>query len=478
MNARYLFLLLLGVLMSHLSTAQSPLDAATIDRFITQQMKAQSVPGLALAITRGNDILYLKGYGEGGGQAITPQTQFFIASLSKSFTAVAVMQLVEDGKVDIDASVQTYLPEFTLTDAEAAKQITIRQLLNQTSGLADAGFPELRLPQPSSVEERVTSLRTAKLVSPPGSKFHYFNPNYGVLARVVEVVSEQDFSAYLQEHIFAPLEMNHTFNIIISDDVPQKATTLAQGYLLAFGIPIASPEESGYLGGSGGIISTAEDMAHYLVMQNNNGRFQGKTLISPESIALTHTPPQTLESDYGMGWFAMTEDGQRVLEHNGILSTFYSEAVLLPESGYSFVLLYNVHSVNQEALGFPQFKKGLIALLSNEAPPMNSFNARTLGIVFALITLLTLILNIRGLLNVQHLLSSIPLWRHLLAIAWGLVPLVLLLFMPALVLSTSGRAFGYITLFRSMLDISLWFGVWAVLGAANAVARMVLLFRS
>ncbi|HEY9597204.1 MAG TPA: serine hydrolase domain-containing protein, partial [Cyanophyceae cyanobacterium] len=183
------------------SVAQLPLENA-IDRLINEQMTAQHIPGLALAVTQGEKILYAKGYGvASSNQPVTVQTQFFIASVSKSFTATSIMQLVEAGKINLDAPVQTYLPEFTLTDSNTAAQITIRHLLNQVSGLSDWGFPESQLPQPETLKARVTSLNIAHPVAVPGTEFHYFNPNYAILARVVEVVSQQPFSEYLRLHL-------------------------------------------------------------------------------------------------------------------------------------------------------------------------------------------------------------------------------------------------------------------------------------
>ncbi|MEZ4616031.1 MAG: serine hydrolase domain-containing protein [Caldilineaceae bacterium] len=147
--------------------AQPTVDGALVDRFITAQMAKQRVPGLALAVIEGEQVAYVKGYGSArSGQPVTPQTQFLIASLSKSFTAVAVLQLVEAGQVELDAPVQRYLPDFTLADPTVAAQITVRQLLNQISGLADAGFPEMRLPTPATLTDRMTQLQDARAVQP------------------------------------------------------------------------------------------------------------------------------------------------------------------------------------------------------------------------------------------------------------------------------------------------------------------------
>jgi hypothetical protein len=161
-----------------------------IDRFIEDRMERGGIPGLALAITRARD-----------GEPVTPQTRFLIASISKSFTALAVMQLLEAGRLELNAPVRRYLPQFRVNHANAASRITIRHLLNHTSGLADPGFPEGRLPEPSSIAERVATLRTARPTAAPGAEFHYFNPNYAVLARVIEVVNKRPFHDYLRTHV-------------------------------------------------------------------------------------------------------------------------------------------------------------------------------------------------------------------------------------------------------------------------------------
>jgi CubicO group peptidase (beta-lactamase class C family) len=284
-------LFLLGILLVvtfHLKTsAVQPTLEMEIDRFIIHQMTTQHIPGLALAITHENRLLHIKGYGKANvHEPVTPQTQFPIASLSKSFTAVAVLQLVEAGQINLDAPVKQYLPGFTLANIQAAFRITIRQLLNQTSGLSDLGFSESFLPQPTTNAEQVNSLHNARPVALPGTEFHYFNPNYDVLARVVEVVSGQPFENYLRSHLFTPLQMSRTFYATTMTEAQQQGDRLATGHLMAFAIPFAAQELSGYLGGNAGVISTAEDMAKYLILHSNEGQFENTQLLTPNSVTL------------------------------------------------------------------------------------------------------------------------------------------------------------------------------------------------
>ena len=186
------------------------LDTAAVDALVEAQMKKHSLPGVALAITQGEEIVYLKGFGTaGGGREMIAQTPLYIGSISKPFTSLAVMQLVEEGKIDLNAPVQTYLSWFAVADEEASRTITIRNLLNHTSGLSDAGFDRI-LPTDISREEAVRALSEARLTVPVGKQTQYFNLNFTVLSLVVETVTGQSFEDYLQENIFDPLDMGHT----------------------------------------------------------------------------------------------------------------------------------------------------------------------------------------------------------------------------------------------------------------------------
>ncbi|MHB1134567.1 MAG: serine hydrolase domain-containing protein [Chloroflexota bacterium] len=469
-------LALLFLLSAAAGVTQAAPSNAPIDAFVEQQLARHRLPGMALVITQGRQVIYQKGYGQANDRTpVTPQTQFYLASTSKSFTALAVLQLVEASRIDLDAPVQRYLPEFATRDAEAAGQVTVRQLLNQTGGLADSGFAETSLPQMKSPAERLASLRSARPVARPGREFHYFNPNYEVLARLVEVASGQSFSAYLQDHVFAPLGMRDTSNVIHSTETADKAARLAQGHIQPYGVPWPADEMAGYMGGSGGVVSTAADLANFLIMQSQQGRFGEQALVSPASMALMQTPPSGIETSYGMGWFVRVENGQRILEHNGIFSAFYAETVLLPEKEIGLALLYNASSLPATLFAFPQVKDGLIALLSDRQPETGGFTVAHWGILFGLLTLGGIGLAVRSLLGLPRWLrrpEKGPGWRLALRILWAFAPALLLLGVPSLVLTSSGRAFGYAALLRSMPEVFVWLGTYAVLELANGIVRL------
>jgi len=217
----------LGFPSQHLVVEKSAHFAA-IDGFMETEMQAGRIPGVALAIVQGDRILYQRGYGSAGpdGRAVTPQTPFILGSVSKSFTAMAVMQLLEQGRLELNAPVQRYLPWFRVADVQASAQITIRDLLTHTSGLpSSAGkrFLDDGDTSRAALERHVRALATIALDRPVGQSFEYCNANYTVLGLVVQAVSGEPYEQYIQGHIFSPLAATNS----PSDALKRKAISLA-----------------------------------------------------------------------------------------------------------------------------------------------------------------------------------------------------------------------------------------------------------
>jgi CubicO group peptidase (beta-lactamase class C family) len=214
-----------------------------IDTHIERQKDRLNIPGVALAIVEGDKIVHLRGFGQArpGGEEPTPHTPFIIGSLTKSFTALAVMQLVEDGKVELDAPVERYLPWFRVADPQASVQITVRHLLNQTSGLPQ--LSGLRLladfdDSPDASERQARALSTLELTRPVGSKFEYSNMNYNLLGLIIEAASGESYEDYIQNHIFAPLQMTHSYT-----SRPEAKQTVWR-WVTATGLPSLSPSRT------------------------------------------------------------------------------------------------------------------------------------------------------------------------------------------------------------------------------------------
>ncbi|GAA2858495.1 serine hydrolase domain-containing protein [Streptosporangium fragile] len=320
---------------------------------------------------------------------MSADTPMAVASVSKSFTSLAVMQLVERGEIDLDRPVRGYLPEFTMADPRAAK-ITVRQLLNQTSGMADSTFREKSLPQPGTLEGAVARLRTAELAAEPGTAFSYHNTNYQVAARLVEVVSGRPFRDYLHAHVFAPLGMRNSTTIDTDRDLPGSA----RGHLYILGQAVALPEPTGFGNGSGGVLSTAHDMARWLIAQNNG-------ILSPRSVKEMRTPSAQNDT-YALGWsIRRTERGTPVVEHDGDLFTSTAGQLLMPRSGYGVAVMANTGTAFADA---DALMDGVVAMIEGGTPQVPSRLSPYLvtDLLFTLLTLATIGLAVRGVVRARR----------------------------------------------------------------------------
>jgi CubicO group peptidase (beta-lactamase class C family) len=323
---------------------------AAVDAYIEEQMKRLNIPGAALAVVQGDQIVHQRGFGKAhpGGAPPTPQTPFFIGSLTKSFTALAVMQLAEAGKIELDAPVQGYLPWFTLADAQAASQVTVRHLLNQTSGLSTwAGWIPLDVLEdgPGADQRRAQALSTIKLNHPAGAAFEYSNLNYVLLGMIIQMVSGAAYADYIQSHIFHPLGMRHTY----TTEAEAKRDGLADGYRYWFWQPFPAEnlqEPRSSLPG-GGILSSVEDMARYLIAQMNEGRCGDTQILSPAGVAEMHRRAAPIEimgwaAHYAMGWYNEKFGQTEIIWHGGTMPNFASVAAFLPEQQKGVILLLNI----------------------------------------------------------------------------------------------------------------------------------------
>jgi len=334
---------------------------AAIDAYTERQMHRLKIPGVSLAIVEGDKIVHLRGFGNGfgrgqsrsrpGREAPTPQTPFFIGSLTKSFTALAVMQLAEAGKVELDAPVQRYLPWFRVADPQASAQMTVRHLLNQTSGLPGllgmANLADLGS-HPDATKRQVRALSTLKLTRPVGSKFEYSNTNYNVLGLIVEAASGESYADYIQNHIFNPLGMSHSYT---SKAVAQE-NGLAMGHRYWFGLPFPAPNLSVPSGSlpSGQLISCVADMARYLIAHLNGGDYGDVQILSGAGIdELLRGAAEINEmglslGSYGMGWIIQGAGESKIVSHSGAVPDFGAFMALVPERKKGIVLLVNANN--------------------------------------------------------------------------------------------------------------------------------------
>ncbi len=395
-RARQVMLSLLMLLGSSLA---QPVDIAAIETFIQEQMARHAVPGVAIAITQGEQVIYSGAFGIADSRRpLTPDTPMYIGSTAKSFTALAIMQLVEAGKLDLAAPVQRYIPWFSLADPEAAAQITVQHLLGHSSGLSDLQYVEVgHLADDASIEDGVRDLQRARPVAPVGSSFRYFNPGYATLGLIIERVSGQSYTDYIEEHIFAPLTMQHSY----TDVMLAEQGGLAQGYSLLFGFPVPRQQVFRRYGlPAGYIMSTANDMARYLIAMNNRGRFQDARLLSLAGMLELHRPSGP-GNFYAKGWMVASHRGLQLVQHGGANEFFKSEAMLLPERELGLVVLINQGYLPSAFTAYPELAYGLLDLLLGETPAVG-LSIVLFGRLLLLILILMLLLNLWQFLRLKH----------------------------------------------------------------------------
>jgi CubicO group peptidase (beta-lactamase class C family) len=436
-----------------------------IDAYVEQQMHRLNIPGVSLAIVEGDQIVHLRGLGQArpDGEAPSPQTPFIIGSLSKSFTALAVMQLVEVGKVDLDAPVQNYLPWFRVADPQAAAQITVRHLLNQTSGLPTSAG-EIQLANfddsPDAAKRQARALSTLELTRPVGSKFEYSNANYNLLGLVTEAASGKSYADYIQKHIFTPLGMNHSY----TSQAIAKQNGLAVGHQYWFANPFAAPDipvPQGSLA-TGQLISSAEDMARYMIALLNGGSYGKVKILSEAGIAELHHGVAEFSQmgisfgKYGMGWFIDESGSTKMVWHNGTTPDFGSFMALLPEQNKGMILLFNAnHHWMVPALS--DFGGGVAALLAGEQPDPVPFTGIFPWLLRAQLLIPALqiagvVATLRLLLRWHHDPERRPSGRR----KWGLhvlLPLIPNMIAALMLQPMLGKRRGYLRLY--MPDFSL-----------------------
>lgn len=447
-------------------------DLERLDAFIEDQMRQNRIPGLALAITQGDRILYLRGYGNAASnQAVTPQTPFYIGSVSKSFTALAVLQLVEEGAIQLDAPLQTYIPWFRVADERLSSAITVRHLLNQTSGLGRGDQNRDMLPADATIEEAVRNLQDIQPSLPPGEMYQYFNANYTILGLLVEEVSGLSYGEYLQEHIFKPLEMERSF----TDPVAARAAGLAQGHtqMLAFPLPRQQPHMNFDIP-AGFIMTTAQDMAHYLIVQGNAGSFEGRPVLSPAWMDEMHQPPDGIDSSYSMGWESSSIDSIPTIQHSGGLESFYARAIVLPEHGYGLAVMINQNGLLNLAI-YERITDDLVRILL-EREPDGGLSLSTVYFGIAAVMAIDLGRHV-------HAFRKLGIWqvwaggksttRKLLDTGWNLaIPLVVLAGLPALSMITLGLSTTRVLIFYYLPDISLWIALGSLLCLVRGILKV------
>lgn len=397
--------------------AAEPLETEKIDAFVTGYLERNGLPGASIAVVQDGATVYENGYGhDSEGNPITAHSRMRIGSVSKSFTAFAVLQLVDAGKVKLDDPVIKYLPELRMNDARF-QQVTVRQLLSHTSGMPD---PIIVAPA-NTVAEGAERIRNWELRSDPGTKHAYSNANYWVLAYMVENVSGLAFSDYLHQEIFSPLGMHDSLGTVTTRD---PVSGLSSGHVTAYGTAFPWTELEAMTAGAGGVVATASDMGKWLSMLTSDGEGEsGEQLVSVELMKEAFSPQPGSER-YGLGWSLSAPDVEPArISHSGVLTTFQAQQDIVPSGGYAVAVLLNSFTPTYEHAY--AISSGIIQLAEGYEPERKAPQATIIDLSLGIVTLLYAALGIRGILRSKKWAETrraYPTWKFSLRLVPQLIP--------------------------------------------------------
>lgn len=388
--------------LAHTAVPDIRASIPAIERYITQQMQHNRIPGVAVAIVANDSVIYARGFGtDGFGASVSERTGFVLGSMSKSITTLAVMQLVERNLVQLDAPAQRYLPWFHVADTLASARITVRQLLLHTSGIPTNAPRATGASR--TLTDQVRALADVELEHAPGTEHEYASPNYEVLGAIVEAVTQQSFAAYVQAAIFLPLGMQDSHvdqAVALAHPYPGR---LSSGHVYALGFPVARTlrHETDRLPAAA-LISSAGDMGRFLVAQLQT---DSSGVLSVAGLAAMHRGGAPSDGfSYAFGWRDGTIAGVRAVHHGGIVPHFRGKMVMFPERRLGVVVLTNVSS----AIPWPiaptshVMADDIAATLIGVPLPVPSDKHRWLFGATSAAMLLILLHQLRGLLRLSR----------------------------------------------------------------------------
>ncbi|MCP4976210.1 MAG: beta-lactamase family protein [Maribacter sp.] len=375
-----ILLFLLG--MARQGNAQIP---SSLDTYLDQVYQSHVIPGFSVIVVDNQQVLYSKGFGKeqlGQAASFTPRSVSAIGSLTKSLTAMAIMQLVEQGALELDAPIVDYLPWFRTANKEKSDKVTIRMLLNNTSRLYANPFPSYELSD-QALEKLGHSLEGSFITKEPGSAYEYSNLGFSLAGLLVHEVSEEPYMDYLEKHIFKPLEMNSTS----TDPVKFEALGALEGHY--HGIERCFPSvreqqmESGeYIPAGSFTRSNSLDLSHYLMALLNKGNYKNERLLSSKSIEEMWYPNSSFPGlskeqggdgkpiFYGLGWMISDIEGRRIVHHGGSTGKMSSMTMIDPENNLAVSLLANVDLTFIDQYQYPRaftIVNNLLCLARGEA---------------------------------------------------------------------------------------------------------------
>jgi CubicO group peptidase (beta-lactamase class C family) len=359
---RFLIALFLLLVPIFVQAADPETDAA--EKLVSESVKTWEVPGVAVAIVRGDEILLLKGFGHrcrGKPEPITPDTVFPIASCSKAFTTSLLAMLADDEVISWDDPVSKHLPGFKLSDPNASALLSIRDLLCHRCGIG--GHDLLWYRAPWGIDEVLKRAENLPLDYPFRSGYRYSTIPYLAAGRAIESKTGEKWENLVRSRLCEPLGMKGV--VFKTTDIPRNADR-AEGHRLGkegkiepmrnYDVREANP--------AGSVHATVRDLTAWLGFHLSEGRSpDGTRLVSAKNLRETHTPqniirmeglpkllnPDTVQLTYAMGWLVYDHRGKKVLSHGGLIDGFRTQITFLPNENLGIAVMVNLHDTRFNA---------------------------------------------------------------------------------------------------------------------------------
>jgi CubicO group peptidase (beta-lactamase class C family) len=367
-SARILCALALPAIAAAQTSTLSPALQARVDSAVAVAMKESGAPSISLAIVQDGRIAYAKAYGNARVSpplAATPAMRYSIGSVSKQFTATAVLMLAEQGKLSLDDKVSRYLPGLT-----RAGEVTIRQLLSMTSGYQDywpQDYVMEPMKRPTTPREIMDAWAKKPLDFDPGTKWQYSNTNYVIAGAIVEKVSGMPVVDFLAQHVFTPLGMK---SVQIIDDHALGPTDPERYERFGLGpLRIAPKEGNGWLFAMGELAMTPSDLARWDISVIDHA------LMKPESYRTQQTVVVLTDgrsSGYGLGVSVGAFQGHRMISHGGEVSGFTTQNAIFPDDRAAVVVTANLFVTDAPGTLVPQIAGMLFS--TNDVATENALN--------------------------------------------------------------------------------------------------------
>lgn len=337
---------LISVLLLTSSFGQSKQDkklSKSLDKLIPKRL-TEIAPGCVVMIVKNDKVIYKKAFGAANIELnipMQPNMFFRTGSMGKQYTAIAVLQLVEQGKIGLQDSIQKYIKDFP----SKGYTITIENLLSNTSGIKDY-LSEISNPSKEkktySPKDGVDYIKDAPLNFKPGTEYRYSNSNFYLLGYIIEMVTGVTFEKYLQENVLDKAGLKNTFYINPKINIPN----MPQGYSKFDGkIEKANLQPIDIIYSAGGLVSNVDDIYKW------HQALYNYQLVNKETLERATTPfkfPDGTFSEYGYGWFIKSLDGSKTIEHSGSTDGFQSDEIYLPNENVFVVSLFNCYEADMD----------------------------------------------------------------------------------------------------------------------------------